>query len=102
MDSQARSLHYFHVYGVRDRVDVTHLEDQPSLPCLEDINVATLLPTEEDQKALKVNFSVHVARVMKKYMHFFTKFGEGLEHHIQHEFSSEMSRKSEVVSAIYL
>lgn len=99
MDNQARSLHYFHTYGVRDRIDISHLEDQPSLPSLDDVDVATLLPTRRDEQTLKGLFSIHISRVLKKHMQFFTKFGEGLGRHIQHEYSAEMSKKSEVVSA---
>ena len=97
MDSQNRSLHYFHVYGVRDRIDVSRLDDQPSLPSLSDIDVTSLLPNTDDEKALMDLFSVHVARVLKKFMPFFAKFGNGLARHIQHQYSSEMSQKSEVV-----
>ena len=70
MDSQNRSLHYFHVYGMRDRIDVSHLDDQPSLPSLSDIDVTSLLPNTDDEKALMDLFSVHVARVLKKFMPF--------------------------------
>ena len=98
MDNQTRSLHYFHSYAVRDRIDVSHMEDQPSLPSLESIDVTTVLPTEQDQKSMKGLFSIHVARILKKRMPFFTKFGDGLERHIKHDFFKEMSQKSEVVS----
>ena len=98
IDSQTRSLHYFHTYAVRDRIDVTHLDDEPSLPSMDDIEVTTVLPTEQDQKVMKGLFGIHVARVLKKHMPFFTKFGEGLERHIKHDYSKEMSQESEVVS----
>lgn len=104
IERQTRSLHYFHTYAVRDRIDVTHVEDCPSLPSLESIDVSTILPTKQDQKAMKVLFGIHVARVLRKYMPFFTKFGDGLKRHITHQFLKEISQKSEVVSVelIYL
>lgn len=97
MDSQTRSLHYFHTYALRDRIDVAHLDDKPSLPSLESIDITTVLPTEQDQKAMKGLFGIHVARILKKHMPFFAKFGTGLERHIKHTYYNEMSHKSEVV-----
>ena len=35
--SQTQSLHYFHTYAHKNRIDVSHMEDQPSLPSLERI-----------------------------------------------------------------
>ena len=96
-DSQARSLHYFHTYAVRDRINVSHLDDQHSVPLLSDIDVTSVLPTTEDEKALKDLYCIHVARVLKRHMKFFSSLGEDLERHILHEYSSEMSQKSDVV-----
>lgn len=98
IDHQSRSLHYFHTYAVKDRIDFSHLEDKPALLNLDSIDVTALLPTPGDRKAMKRNFGIHVARVLKKRMAYFTHFGSGLERHIQHQYSKEMSTKSEVVS----
>ena len=98
VDSQTRSLHYFHVYGVCDRVDVSHLDDNPSLPSLDSIDVTSVLLTKTDVKTMRDLFCVHVARVLKKHVKFCSTLGEGPEQHIAHRYSSEMSRKSEVVS----
>ena len=35
-------------------------------------------------------------------MPYFAKFGQGVERHIRHEFYSEMSEKSEVVSKVMI
>lgn len=97
-DNQVRSLHYFHLYGVRDRIDLSDFEDKPSCLSAEDIDVTTVLPTTKDEATLKGLFGIHVARVLKKHMPFFSTFGKHLERHIEHEYTSEMSQKSEVVS----
>lgn len=49
-DSQTCSIHYFHTYALRDRIDFAHPNDKPSLPSLENIDVTTVLRTEQDQK----------------------------------------------------
>lgn len=97
LDNQAKSLHYFHVYGVRNRIDLSaYSDDSPPIPSAIDFDV--ILPSKEDEAAILHNFSILVARVLKKYMPIFKKFGNGLERHIRHEYYEEMSKKSEVVS----
>lgn len=101
-DHQTKSLHYFHLYAVRDRIDLSKYEDNPSLPDIASINTDQLLPSEEDAQTLRSNFAMHIARVLKKHMKFFRQFGSGLERHIRHEYYAEMSKKSEVVSKCLL
>ena len=98
IDAQASTLHYFNMYAVRDRLDTSQLSDSPSLPDLSTIQAQQVLPTEADHKALFSNFAIMVCRVLKKHMPFFAKFGSGVERHIRHIYSDEMSRKSEVVA----
>ena len=98
-DYQTRSLHYFHTYAVRDRVDLTRISDQKPFLDLKTIHLDATLPTSGDKKELQKNFSILFARILKKYIPFFAKFGAGLERHIQHEVYHEMSQKSEVVSS---
>lgn len=97
-DAQASTHHYFHMYGVRDRLDTSHLSDHaPSLD-LSELNVDEVLPTEEDYKILRNNFAILISRVLKNRCSFFSKFASSVERHISHMFSDEMSQKSEVVS----
>jgi L1 cell adhesion molecule like protein len=53
-----QSLHYFHSYAVKDRIDVSSLEDNPGLPDFESIDTFSVLPTEEDKKILKDNMAI--------------------------------------------
>ena len=57
-DHQTNSLHYFHAYTVRDRID---LSKYPSIPDISDIRVDQLLPSEEDAQTLKRNFAMRIA-----------------------------------------
>ena len=93
-----RSLHYFHVYGIRDRIDLTAYGDQQPSPEIGSISTETLLPSSHDESAILTNYSILFARVLKKHMPFFKKFGVGLERHIRHKYYEEMSLKSDVVS----
>ena len=94
------SLHYFHSYAVLDRIDLRSLSDD--IPgCLPSPNVIalSLLPSAADDTSLRKNFSVLVSRVLAKYFRFFKfTFDDAVEWHIHHDFSTEMSKKSIVVS----
>ena len=98
IDHQTRSLHYTHVYAVRDRIDLTDYSDAQPIPDINSLDVKSLLPTAEDESALLKNFSFLIAWVLKKRMAFFKHFGSGLERHIRHKYYEEMACKSEVVS----
>ena len=78
-DHQTKSLHYFHLYAVRDRIDLSKYEDNPSLPDIAPINTDQLLPSEEEAQNLRSHFAMNIARVLKKHMKFFKQFGSGLE-----------------------
>ena len=57
-DHQTRSLHYYHAYSVRDRIDLTNSEDSPSLPNLKDIDVQEILPSATDKNEIHFQISV--------------------------------------------
>lgn len=96
-DHQTKSLHYFHVYAIRDRVDLTDLPDKPQLPDPDDTKLESLLPTEDDYTALKRNFAILAARALTAHMSFFSKCGAALPRHIKHDHYEEMKQRSEVV-----
>ena len=99
VDQQGRSLHYFHAYATRDRFDLSMPEVAPSVPDNPDLD--KLLPSDFDKSTMKQFFAIHVARILCKHMPFFTEdFGDVIPEHIEHPMSSEMSKKSEVVSLL--
>ena len=96
-DQQGKSLHYFHAYAVQDRFDLTMPEEALSIPDNPDLD--TLLPSDWDESTMKRFFAIHVARILCKYMPFFSEdFGDVIPKHLDHPLSSEMSQKSKVVS----
>ena len=97
-DVQTRSLHYFHTYAVRDRVDMSQFSGTSGNVDFGEIRLQEILPTCRDEVALRDNFAILVGRVLAKYMPFFATLAKGLERHIPHDFSAEMSQKSEVVN----
>ena len=99
-DQQTPSLHYFQSYAVRDRVNLSHLSDepQPVRTCTQ-VQLKEILPSSSDHKTLFENFDIIVARVLVEHMPFFKEnFGDISVKHIPHEYSEEMSQLSTVVS----
>ncbi len=80
-----------------------NLDDYSDNPCLPDpstVDLELLLPTAADEKAIRGNMPVLMARTLKKHVPFFRNFAKGVERHITHEFYEEMSQKSAVVSVL--
>ena len=75
------------------------LDDAPDM---SSISFELLLPSPQDEIDIRKNMSVLVACILKKYMPFFEKYGHGIERHIMHQYSEEMSRKSSVVSIHFI
>lgn len=97
-EHQTRSLHYFHVYAVRDRIDLSKYNDKTPEPDIARMNFESLLPSSEDAAVLNSNLTVLIGRTLRAHMPFFAKFADGLGRHIMHEYYDHMSTKSEVVS----
>lgn len=104
LDRRNRSLHYFHFYGVENRVDFVDLCDlTPDNSTITDIRsvAESLLPSSNDDAVLKRNISILISRVLCENLSFFKKcFGDQVEKHIQHRYYEQMSSKSVVVSDI--
>lgn len=98
--SQTRSLHYFHSYAVRDRIDFSMFSEVAPQVDLKATDFESFLPTASDSAKLKDNFGVLIARILVKYIPAYTTFSDIIPQHIPHQYSSEMSRKSEVVSEL--
>lgn len=97
-DRHASSLHYFHMYGVKDRCDISTFEDNPSLPSISNFSSDAILPSSTDYDAMVDNYTVLAARIIQKHIPFFQKNVPPVEQHIPHIHSSEMTKTSDVVS----
>ena len=52
-DNQTRSLHYFHSYAVRDRLNLDDYDDNPSAPDQSSIDLELLLPSSDDARDIR-------------------------------------------------
>ena len=77
-DIQASSLHYFHSYAVKDRCDVSALDDNPSRPDLTSFSIDEVLPTAADYTSLMTNYTIIAARIIQKHIPFLRRTLRGL------------------------
>ena len=52
IDCQTQALHCFHMYAVRDRINLAEFRDNPSLPDVSLSDLKKILPTTRDQEML--------------------------------------------------
>ena len=94
-------IHYFHSYAVNDRIDFSGLSERvvPTLAQDPEQIALSLLPTPEDDEAIRNNMCTLISRIMYENMAFAKLTFDGVVNwHITHDFYEEMSRKSVVVS----
>lgn len=60
IDRTTRSLHYFHMFAVKDRVDFSHLSN--SRPTHVEVDIQVLLPSAKDFAAIKNDFEILISR----------------------------------------
>ncbi|XP_065912205.1 uncharacterized protein [Dysidea avara] len=98
-DSKTKSLHYFHSYAVKNRVDISSLSDTPSSNM---ISPDKILPSAMDFQALIKDFQVLVSRMLVQHMERFREEKHCVEWHIPSRYSKEMSAESEVALGVQL
>ena len=77
-------------------------EDEPKKSPFDvrKLPLQTFLPSVEDYHNLhtELNFTVLVARVLGTHLVSFKPFSDLIPQHIEHKYSAEMAKKSEIVS----
>ena len=102
-DSHNKSLHYFHSYAVKSRIDVSTLSDVPTSSLQPPLNLVfqKLLPSIQDNEIIHANFRVHLQHILVDNLKFFNiTCNDLVTRHITHKYYPEMSMKSNVVSAL--
>ncbi len=88
----------FHAYAVSDRIDFSNLSEQviPTSQICPDRIATSLLPSVEDDLAIRRNICTLMSRVLCDNVTFFK--ASFVDRHIKHDFYDQMSKKSDVVS----
>ena len=96
-----QSIHWTHQYAIRDSVTDPLLDNTKPQKSLDDLQLVELLPTPDVQARLKRSWAILVSRVLTKHLKEFQFLRKVVINHIPHPFSSESSKKSEIVSYAY-
>ena len=95
--SQTTSLHYFHLYAVKDRINFKHLSGSATMISHSDIDLSLFSPSAEDNEHLVTNFETLMMRMFVQHIPGIQHLLPALNHHIPHKYSLNMALKSHVV-----
>ena len=79
-----------------------NLDDSKPQKQVKDLEMVDILPSQDEQAYIKSNMIILVFRLICKYLPVNKEFTSVVIHHIPHEFSSQMKKKSEQVKISYL
>lgn len=94
------TYHYFHFYGVQNRIDLSSFPDVHPHTCMvsPQMRIQALLPSKEDDAVLRNEFVTLVSRILTDNLSYFQHTFDGsVQWHIEHRYYAEMSKKSDVV-----
>lgn len=84
VDSQVRSLHYFHAFAALSRVATLHLDDTKPIGDVKSLPLSAFLPSAEDCSALRDNYVILISRILVKHLAFLQPFRECVPKQIEH------------------
>lgn len=96
-DHQRQSLHYFHSYGVLDRVK-SDCTDHSPIGDVDSLPPSAFLPDTDDCLQLRKHYAILIGRILVDQVSFFKKFKDCVVRHIPHKHTVQMSQKSNIVS----
>ena len=90
--------HWFQNMAVLNRISGNHLPNTQPVADISTLPLHTFLPSVADCVSLHRELAILVSRVLVKKLTAFQFLQPGVEHHIAHEYSAIMSKKSNIVS----
>lgn len=104
IDHGTTSLHFFNLVALRDRIDLSDVSDDPSTYLrtpVDNLELNILLPSNLDYEELISSYEVLMSRVLVAKVPYFARtFDDVVVKHISHEYSREMSKKTEAVCCV--
>ena len=95
---KTKMLLWANAYAAKNRVDSQILDNNNNSIMAKDIPISTYLPMDSDIHMLYLRMTTIVSRILVKHIPYFKDFHDDVLWHIQHCYSEEMLKKSDVVS----
>ena len=96
-DHQKSLVHMYSILAGRSRTPASHLSHQGTVADLAGLPYTEFLPTQHDVECVTSNMVVIVSRILTEYISDLSPLSKAVTKHIPHKYSTEMSKKSEVV-----
>jgi len=97
-DKPNKSIHWFHLNAVKDRVNGAGLSDDGPIRLVNDVEHWEILPSSKDNQDLLHDFIPLFARVISDRIPAFKLFKDVVVRHIPHKYSDVMMQKSDQVN----
>ena len=91
------SVHWFNLLAYDNRVADWNLNDEEPIRNIMELPNSSFLPSPEDHAKLKKDFVILVLHILAKNCKYFRQFGSVIPSHIPHQYSTNMSRQSQIV-----
>lgn len=96
-DKPNKSIHWFHLNAVKDRVNGNECSDNEPLRKVQEVEQWEVLPSSKENQDLLHDFIPLVARVIVDRIPAFKHFKDVVVRHLPHQYSDVMKEKSEQV-----
>lgn len=96
-DNQGTLLHMYSILVGRSRLPPEELSCTGQVSPLSSIAANKFLPNSDDITAIRRNLVMIVSRMITEYIDGLSVLSKAIPKHIEHKYSSEMAKKSDVV-----
>ena len=97
MDNQGSLLHMYSILAGRSCLPPNTLSHTGYVSSLSTIPANEFLPVEDDFIKVQQNLIIIISRMLTQYIKGLSVFAKAVPQHVQHQYSAEMGRKSEVI-----
>ncbi len=95
-DHSGKMMHMYSVLVAKSRLPPTGLEQSGRVADVRAIPWKSFLPSQADVQQVKRNLVVLVSRLLTQYVKDLAPLSKSVPQHIEHQYSQQMSKKSEV------
>ena len=97
LDNQGSLLHMYSILAGRSCIPPNTLSYTGCVSSLSTIPAKEFLPVQDDFSNVQTNLTIMICRMLTQYINGLSVFAKAVTQHIQHRYSAEMGKKSEVI-----